>query len=207
MENKKTHQKDYNHPGYLAEELIKIMVDNAMREERNRYLQAESYERTPTRADYATGYKPKSGNTSVGKDAINEKARENEQIRDAAVLIATGIDPKGARTVLGISVSLSVQEEYRKTLLKDLRDRGMRGVKSVISDAHAGLGAARMAVLGCVGQCSMAEMSVPVAVECSGLHPETVHASRSSCRYLIYLQYSRQENSRDGSASSGSEIR
>ena len=38
-----------------------------MQEERNRYLQADEYERTPTRAGYANGYKPKTVNTRVGK--------------------------------------------------------------------------------------------------------------------------------------------
>lgn len=83
-------------------------------------------------------------------DATYEKVRENGQIRDAAVLIATGIAPNGVRSVLGISVSLSEQEEHWKELLRNLKDRGMNGVKLVISDAHAGLGAARRAILGSV---------------------------------------------------------
>ena len=63
-------------------------------------------------------------------------------MRDAAVLVATGISPEGERQVLGVSVSLSERETHWKTFLKGLRDRGMHGVKLVISDDHAGLGAA-----------------------------------------------------------------
>jgi transposase-like protein len=40
-------------------------------------------------------------------DARYEKVREGGHVRDAAVLVATGIDPEGYRQVLGVSVALS----------------------------------------------------------------------------------------------------
>lgn len=83
-------------------------------------------------------------------DARYEKVRQSGQVRDAAVLMATGITPKGERQVLGVSVSLSEHESHWKSFLKGLRDRGMNGVKLVISDDHEGLGAARRAVLGSI---------------------------------------------------------
>ena len=83
-------------------------------------------------------------------DARYEKVRDAGQVRDAAVLVATGISPEGERQVLGVSVSLSEHETHWKAFLKSLKDRGMHGVKLVISDDHAGLGAARRAVLGSV---------------------------------------------------------
>lgn len=83
-------------------------------------------------------------------DARYEKVREAGQVRDAAVLMATGITPEGERQVLGVSASLSEHEAHWKAFLKSLRDRGMNGVKLVVSDDHAGLGAARRAVLGSV---------------------------------------------------------
>lgn len=83
-------------------------------------------------------------------DARYEKVRENSQIRDAAVLIATGINPQGERQVLGVSVSLSEQEAHWKDFLKSLKDRGLHEVKLIISDSHEGLGAARRAVFGSV---------------------------------------------------------
>jgi len=66
------------------------------------------------------------------------------------VLVATGIDSGGQRQVLGVSVSLSEHETHWKAFLKSLKDRGMHGVKLVISDDHIGLGAARRAVFGSV---------------------------------------------------------
>ena len=83
-------------------------------------------------------------------DAHYEKVRDSGQVRDAAVLMATGITPEGERQVLGVSVSLSEHEMHWKAFLKGLRERGMHGVKLVISDDHTGLGAARRAVLGSV---------------------------------------------------------
>ncbi len=83
-------------------------------------------------------------------DARYEKVREAGQVRDAAVLVASGITPQGERQVLGISVSLSEHETHWRTFLQSLKDRGMHGVKLVISDDHSGLGAARRAVLGSV---------------------------------------------------------
>jgi putative transposase len=83
-------------------------------------------------------------------DARYEKVREAGQVRDAAVLVATGITPAGERQVLGVSVSLSEHEAHWKAFLKGLKDRGMHGVQLVISDDHSGLGAARRAVLGSI---------------------------------------------------------
>jgi putative transposase len=83
-------------------------------------------------------------------DAHYEKVRQAGQVRDAAVLMATGITPEGERQVLGVSVSLSEHESHWKSFLKGLKDRGMNGVELVISDDHEGLGAARRAVLGSI---------------------------------------------------------
>ena len=85
-------------------------------------------------------------------DARYEKVRDAGQVRDAAVLVATGITPEGERQVLGVSVSLSEHETHSlrdatrwKTFLKGLKDRGMNGVKLVTSDDHIGFGTARRA--------------------------------------------------------------
>jgi transposase-like protein len=81
-------------------------------------------------------------------DARYEKVRENGQIRDAAVLIGTGISPEGERQVLGVSVSLSEHRVHWRDFLQSLKDRGVRGVELITSDAHEGLGAARRGIFG-----------------------------------------------------------
>jgi transposase-like protein len=83
-------------------------------------------------------------------DARYEKVRQDGQIRDAAVLIATAVDPTGHRQVLGVSVALSEQEVHWRTFLQSLVARGLRGLQLIISDDHAGLQAARQAVFGAV---------------------------------------------------------
>lgn len=245
-----THQGDYNSfeqvTDLLAQngwgalpELIRVLVNQAMAEERSRYLQAEAYQRTVDRKGHANGYKPKTVKTRLGEitfsvpqvreggfypsalekglrseraltmtlaemyvqgvstrkvkeiteqlcgfeisaetvsrataqldavlqewrerplgeitylylDARYEKVRQASQVRDAAVLLATGITPEGERQVLGVSTSLSEHEAHWKAFLKALKDRGMHGVQLITSDDHEGLGAARRAIWGSV---------------------------------------------------------
>ena len=80
--------------------------------------------------------------------AAHEKKRHGGIVRDAAVLSAIGIGPDERRRVLGASVALSEAEVHWRAFLESLQARGMRGVEYVISDDHAGLRAARRAVLG-----------------------------------------------------------
>lgn len=243
-----THQDNYTFSKNFIDELIdvgfdgipemfRVIMNNAMKAEREQYLQADKYERTEDRLGYANGYKPKTIKTRVGEvtldipqvreggfypsslekgmrserallitlaemyiqgvstrrvsviiekmcgvevssmqvsratkqldeilqkwrerplgeirylflDARYEKVRESSQIRDAAVLIATGVSPEGERQVLGVSVSLSEHRVHWRDFLQSLRDRGVRGVKLITSDAHEGLGAARKEIFG-----------------------------------------------------------
>jgi putative transposase len=78
-------------------------------------------------------------------DARYEKVRVAGSVRDCAVLIAIGIQPGGHRSVLGVSVSLSEAEVHWREFLVSLKQRGLHGVKLVVSDAHEGLKAARQA--------------------------------------------------------------
>jgi transposase-like protein len=79
-------------------------------------------------------------------DARYEKVRVDGQIRDAAVLIASGVKPEGKRIILGVSVSMGEQEIHWRDFLQSLVERGLKGVELIISDAHVGLQAARKAV-------------------------------------------------------------
>lgn len=81
-------------------------------------------------------------------DARYEKVRQDGRTRDVAVLIAVGVDRKGQRQVLGVSISMSEQEVHWRTFLESLVKRGLRGVELIISDNHSGLKAARQAVFG-----------------------------------------------------------
>jgi transposase-like protein len=79
-------------------------------------------------------------------DARYEKVREAGNVRDAAILMASGVKIEGKRTVLGISVSLSEAETHWRSFLEGLVKRGLEGVQLIISDDHSGLKAARKAI-------------------------------------------------------------
>jgi transposase-like protein len=210
-------------------DVMRILLNEAMKIERDNALGAALYERTDNRKGYANGYKPKTVDTRVGKmtvdvpqvrgdvdfypsslergcrseralklaiaemyvkgistrrvtdvlekmcgldisssqvsraaqtlddqlgkwrnrllgeypylmlDAHFEKVRKNGSVRDCAILTAVGINTKGRREVLGVSVSLSEAEPHWRAFLKSLKTRGLTGVKYAVSDDHDGL--------------------------------------------------------------------
>ena len=83
-------------------------------------------------------------------DARYERVREAGQLVDCAVLVAVGITETGHRRVLGVSVALSEAEVHWRAFLEELVKRGLTGVKLIVADDHAGLKAARRAVLPAV---------------------------------------------------------
>jgi putative transposase len=218
-------------------ELLRIVINEAMRMERQKYLGVAPYQRSPERQGQANGFKPKREQTRLGDitfaipqvreggfyphalekglrseraltlalaemyvqgvstrkvaaiveqlcgseisssqvsraaaqldslltawrdrslgeihylylDARYERVRQDGQIRDAAVLVAVGVASDGKRRILGVSVALGEQEIHWRSFLQSLVARGLCGVRLIISDAHAGLKAARHAVFG-----------------------------------------------------------
>ena len=216
-------------------ELIRILVNEAMKLEREQHLGAEAYERTPKRKGYANGYKAKTVKTRMGEiefavpqvregdfypaalekglrseraltlalaemyvqgvstrrvaaiteklcgtsvssaqvsraarqldevleawrtqplaeieymylDARYEKVRIDGQIRDVAILMAAGVGGDGKRRILGVSVSLSEAQEHWRNFMESLQERGLKGVKLITSDDHAGMRKARQAL-------------------------------------------------------------
>ena len=81
-------------------------------------------------------------------DARYERVRQNGLVQKAAVLVAVGVDEQGKRSVLGVSVALSEHEVHWRSFLQSLVVRGLGGVRLIVSDAHEGLKAARLAVFG-----------------------------------------------------------
>ena len=79
-------------------------------------------------------------------DARYEKVRQAGSVRDAAILIASGVKKDGKRAVFGVSVSLSEAEIHWRTFLEGLVKRGLHGMQLIISDNHAGMKSARKAV-------------------------------------------------------------
>jgi len=61
------------------------------------------------------------------------------QVTSMAVVVATGIAADGSREILGLDVGDSEDEVFWRGFLTTLKQRGLGGVKLVISDQHAGL--------------------------------------------------------------------
>jgi putative transposase len=80
-------------------------------------------------------------------DAMYEKVRVDNRVESMAVVIATGVNREGRREVLGLDVLPGESEEGWGSFFKSLKERGLSGVKLVVSDAHKGLTAAVRKVL------------------------------------------------------------
>ncbi|MBM5801539.1 MAG: IS256 family transposase [Cyanobacteria bacterium K_DeepCast_35m_m2_023] len=61
------------------------------------------------------------------------------QVCSRAVVVAMGVNADGRRELLGLKVGDSENEGFWSQFLGSLKERGLTGVKLVISDAHSGL--------------------------------------------------------------------
>lgn len=75
-------------------------------------------------------------------DATYLHVRRTGQVTSMAVVVATGVTATGGREILGIDVGDSEDEVFWRGFLRTLRERGLSGVRLVISDQHSGLVAA-----------------------------------------------------------------
>ena len=75
----------------------------------------------------------------VWLDATYVHVREHRHVVSKAIVIATGLRADGHREVLGLDVGDSENETFWREFLTGLTDRGLAGVRLVVSDAHAGL--------------------------------------------------------------------
>ena len=86
-------------------------------------------------------------------DALPIKAREEGQVTSVATVVATAVSASGHREILGLDTFTAEDGAAWTQFLRDLRARGLSGVRLVISDDHKGLVAAIAAVLpGCAWQ-------------------------------------------------------
>ena len=73
---------------------------------------------------------------------VRNKPGKGGQVVSMAVVVATGIAADGSREVLGLDVGDSEDETFWRSFLLSLKQRGLTGVRLVISDQHSGLVAA-----------------------------------------------------------------
>ena len=75
-------------------------------------------------------------------DATYLKVRGGHRVRARAMLVAIGLDRSGRKEVLGLGLADAETRSSWSAFMRSLRDRGLRGMAVVTSDAHEGLVAA-----------------------------------------------------------------
>lgn len=97
--------------------------------------------RLPGRRRRRAGGRPLSGAATpyVWLDATCVKCRREGRVASTAVVTAIGCDEGGWRRVLGIAVVDTESYDSWLGFPRSLRDRGVDGVRLVVSDAHKGL--------------------------------------------------------------------
>jgi len=96
-----------------------------------------------------------SGYAYVYLDAtyLNGRQGKAQQVTSRAAVVAMGVNGDGRRELLGLKVGNSETEAFWAEFISHLKERGLDGVKLVISDAHSGLTKAiRRQLQGCVWQ-------------------------------------------------------
>ena len=84
-------------------------------------------------------------------DATYLKVRWGASVTSMALLACVGVDEEGFREVLAVEVAGSEKGAAYVSLLRGLLDRGLKGVKLVVSDDHEGIKAAVAGELPGVG--------------------------------------------------------
>jgi transposase-like protein len=72
-------------------------------------------------------------------DARYNKLRRDHKVETHAVLIAQAVNRAGKHDIIGVDVCNNENETNWSLFFKSLKERGLRGVRLVISDAHGGL--------------------------------------------------------------------
>ncbi|MGD0714859.1 MAG: IS256 family transposase [Gaiellaceae bacterium] len=85
-------------------------------------------------------------------DAKVEKVRDGGRVVRKALVLAYGVHESGYREVIALDVGEAETEAFWRSFLRGLVERGLTGVRLVVSDAHAGLKKAIAQVLGCPWQ-------------------------------------------------------
>jgi putative transposase len=85
-------------------------------------------------------------------DAKHLKVRDSGHVRSKALMVAFAVHESGRREVIGIEIAESETEAGWAAFLRELRARGLNGVRLAVSDDHLGLKAAIAKVLGCPWQ-------------------------------------------------------
>lgn len=93
------------------------------------YSQIEAWRNRPIEGEYAYVY----------LDGIWLKRSWGGEVRKVAVLVAVGVGADGYREILGVAEGMKEDKQSWRNFLRYLKERGLKGVKLVISDKSLGL--------------------------------------------------------------------
>ncbi len=93
------------------------------------YTTIEAWRNRPIEGEYAYVY----------LDGIWLKRSWGGEVRNVAVLVAIGVDKDGYREMLGVCEGAKEDKESWRNFLRHLKERGLKGVKLVVSDKCLGL--------------------------------------------------------------------
>jgi transposase-like protein len=72
-------------------------------------------------------------------DATYLKVRDGLHYENKALFIVAGVRDDGFREILGVKLADSEASLFWQDLFEDLKERGLRGVKLIVSDGHKGI--------------------------------------------------------------------
>lgn len=85
-------------------------------------------------------------------DAKHLKVRDRGSVRSKALVVAYAVHDSGRREVIGIDLGETETEAFWVEFLRELRSRGLAGVRLCVSDHHEGLKSAIARILDCPWQ-------------------------------------------------------
>ncbi len=107
-------------------------------------------------------------------DALYERIRDNQRVKNMAVLVVTGINTEGKRDILAIEPMYEESAATYTKLFDRLKERGLEKVWLVVSDAHKGLvKAARESFIGCSWQRCKVHFMRNILAHVSGKHKKS----------------------------------
>lgn len=106
-------------------------------------------------------------------DGVYLKCSWGGEVSNVSVLVAVGVNEEGYREILGIAEESREDKESWTNFLRYLKNRGLSGVKLIVSDKCSGLH-------GIIGDffpgCEMAALRCPLVSEC--VHDESMEACK-----------------------------
>ena len=91
------------------------------------------------RRSWAGRWRAAATSTSTWMPPTSRGGWAGSEVCSRAVVVAMGVNEDGRRELLGLKVGDSESEPFWAEFIAHLKERGLAGVKLVISDAHAGL--------------------------------------------------------------------